>query len=365
MPSNKTGEDLVAGENNRADDTTWVIACKASSDGKKVWPTQPPVGQAERWDAILVVTPSGIVDDRPKTKLDGIVGTAHRGGAGVRGIGNQKDGLPGRDGSGSGGEGVVGQGGTGDLQKGVGIHQPPGMGVLGIGGNWTGPLAWKAQTRTNQGGAGVVGVAGGDIAGGPWVPPFEDTQGVGVYGISGVGVGVYGVSQVGDGMVAQGKENGLRAQGRFGVYAFGENIGTYSEGIAVGLHGLGQKGPGGIFERFPQLPPGKVDNVEFYEQGALPQIAIRPLPMVVPDAEEFYDAVQVIPTDEVDQLPLIASAEELLLTMKPSQRPGVGGFEEGAEAILWLCVKSSAGIAVPAVWKQVLLGPPINGQRNP
>src|SRR5262249_39350784 len=129
MPSKETGDDLVSGHGNLANDTTWIIGCRRSGeeddDDAQFWPT-------DKTAAILVVTPSSVVGDRPEVSLDGIVGMAHRGGAGVRGLGNQPDGRLGRVGSGNGGDGVVGHGGSGDLQRGVQIYDHPGMGVLGI-----------------------------------------------------------------------------------------------------------------------------------------------------------------------------------------------------------------------------------------
>jgi len=357
MTSNGTGEALAAGERNRANFITWIIGCAKDSGGDNWWPTQQPDGQP-RWDPILMVTPSGVSADIPAIKLDGIVGQAHLGGAGVRGRGGQPE-LPG-----GGGDGVVGEGGSGRRET----QTHPGVGVLGIGGHWTGALPSK-EMETPLGGAGVVGVAGGAQA--PFVADLVFAQGTGVFGYSDVGDGVSGIG-VSNGVTAGGQQNGLRATGRFGVVAIGENTGTYSEGIAIGLHAVGKKGPGGFFERLPQLPPGKAvgDHVEFYEMGALPQIAIKPMPMVVPDAIDIGEGAQmlVMPPDQVDQLPRNANAGELLLTMKPLKSSGVSGFEDGAEAFLWLCVKPNAvatgGKTVAAVWKQVLLGPPIEGQRD-
>jgi hypothetical protein len=352
MGSSNTGDDLVAGHHNLATDTTLIVAVKRR--------------EGEDWDpnckSILVVTPSAVMGDRPPQRVDGIVGFAHRGGAGVRGLGNQPEGARGpRSGSGNGGDGVVGHGGTGDLEKGVGIHSHPGIGVLGIGGIWTGPASLKGGSRDSRGGAGVIGVGGGDRPA-PWVPSFDDTKGVGVYGISGVG----------EGIVALGNTAGLRANGKWGVDATGSDGGIKAEGD-VGVQATGRNGPAGVFMRYSQPPPGKTlaDTHVTYELGALSQIFISPQPMAVPDPEDMEEAVKVLPADGVDQLPVAALAGELLLTLQPSKNPSVPGFEPEAEAILWLCVKSavvkivnSEIEKVPAVWKQVLLGPPINGTRD-
>jgi len=98
MPSKETGDDLVSGHGNLANDTTWIIGRRSGEeddDDAQFWPT-------DKKAAILVVTPSSVVGDRPEVSLDGIVGMAHRGGAGVRGLGNQPDGRLGRVGSGNG-----------------------------------------------------------------------------------------------------------------------------------------------------------------------------------------------------------------------------------------------------------------------
>jgi hypothetical protein len=353
MGSEESGEELVAGHKNQTNDTTSIIACRRSAEEDDE--------DAQFWNSndksILLVTPSSIVGDRPERKLDGIIGIAQRGGAGVRGVGNQPDGRSGRIGSGNGGDGVVGQGGTGDLEWGIGIHQHPGMGVLGIGGIWTGPAKVDGRhpsaLRDQRGGAGVVGVAAGDQAPGPWVPPFDDTKGVGVYGISAVGAGVYGISSAAEGMVAQGAENapGLRATGNFGVEASGRAIGIKAVGGVVGVQGISNYGPAGHFWRVSEM--------------ALPQVYILPTPMPVP-APVQMESFSVLPPNEVDQLPQNAYAGELLMTIQASK--GVKN-EPGAEATLWLCVVGSYSgpqdkSYVPAIWKQVLLGPPIAGKKN-
>lgn len=225
--------------------------------------------------------------------MDGIIAIGHRGGAGVRGVGNQPEGPRGeRRGSGNGGDGVVGQGGSGDLVMAVGDPAEPGRGVLGIGGFWTGPVVGKDrdEPRDNNGGAGVVGVAGGE-SGPPWVPPFDQTKGVGVYGLSAQGTGV----------VAKGEQLGLRAIATKGVGVSASGpFGAWADGEQCGIDAMGDGGPGGVFRQ--KFNP---------EIGGLPQIGIVPHPMVMPDEVET-NVVNVLPADQIDQLPKQAWAGELL-----------------------------------------------------
>jgi len=96
----------------------------------------------------------------------------------------------------------------------------------------------------------------------------------------------------------------------------------------------------------------------------VPQIFITPTYMPVPDPVDM-ETVSALPPDEVDQLPQNAYAGELLMTEGGQGR----GSAEG-EAMLWICVVGSHPDPadntrlVPAVWKQVLLGPPIEGKRD-
>src|SRR5262245_44314127 len=109
MASTKTGEELISGHNNSANNTTAIIADKQSSGS-------PGRSWNNRDRIILLATATKDPNKRPTAKLDGIVGIANRGGAGVRGVGSQPEGPRGpNSGSGNGGDGVVGHGGTGDL----------------------------------------------------------------------------------------------------------------------------------------------------------------------------------------------------------------------------------------------------------
>jgi hypothetical protein len=88
--SHTTGEGLLAGENNSANNTTSIIADAQS---------HPEHGNV-KWNindhAILLATATGNVGNRPSVALDGVVGQANLGGAGVRGLGSQRFGRRGR-----------------------------------------------------------------------------------------------------------------------------------------------------------------------------------------------------------------------------------------------------------------------------
>src|SRR5262249_4872770 len=131
--------------------------------------------------------------------------------------------------------------------------------------------------RDQRGGAGVVGVAGGDQPPGPWVPPFDDTK----------GVGVYGISPVAEGVIAQGGDSapgmGLRATGYSGVEATGRFIGVKAEGGTIGVQAISYYGPAGYFYRFSEMP--------------VPQIFITPTYMPVPDPVDM-ETVSALPPDE-------------------------------------------------------------------
>jgi hypothetical protein len=334
---------------------------------------------------ILHVTPDAVVSQRPNERTDGVTGVACLGGAGVRGIGAPvtiREG--GRAGAGTGGVGVVGHGDSGDLESNddpqfsiMKKTYDPGAGVVGIGGPWTGPQAaprWvegNRQGRDHRGGSGVIGVAGGQDGATP-VPSFDQAKGVGVYGASAVGegmvadgainfaglratgsYGVWGISKTDNGVGVRGEgPTGMTAYGKdFGIIATGDVVAVEVEG-GIGIRALGKSAPAGVFRRQKQ------------EGFSQPQIHIEPLPMWVPDPEDGK-TVSVLPPHGLG-LPRWANAGDLLMTIGgPSMdRP----VPPRPEATLWLCVVSASSkdssLGVTAVWKQVLLGPPIEGTND-
>jgi hypothetical protein len=362
MGSDETSDALTAGEINYANDITLIYAARQDHKNKNYGGNQ-----------ILIVAPYPDPSQRPIGLVDGVTGYGYLGGAGVRGLGCPVDGPHGPGtGAGTGGHGVVGHGGTGDLD----INDDPqfsvrwktydpGFGVVGIGGWWTGPqtasnpLRGNTQNRTGRGGPGVVGVAGGEN-GSPPVPTFDQVKGVGVFGGSLVGEGmvadgaVAGLRATGDvGVWAIGTTAGIEAEGGTGMYAKGTSVGIEVEG-GTGIKATGRGGPAGVFER-----PIAVRERLKYELIE-PQIHIEPLPMWVPDPQDAQ-TVSVLPDYGVgDQLPRWANAGDLLMTEQGpiKDKPEI---PPRPEATLWLCVVSGKENE-NAVWKQVLLGPPIEGK---
>lgn len=136
--------------------------------------------------------------------------------------------------------------------------------------------------------------------------------------------------------------------GASGVDATGRVIGVKAVGGTVGVQAISNYGPAGLFYRELEM--------------AVPQVCVTSTPMAVPDPVDLEEDIQVIPTNEVDQLPQNAYAGELLMTIQAS-KDGKGPGP-GAEATLWLCVVTGSSEKEPAIWKQFLLGPPIEGKIN-
>jgi hypothetical protein len=408
MASHQTADDLTAGEWNWANDITLIVAANYDQGHRSDW-------RDYGGNQILIVTPDAAPRQRPKQKVDGVQSCGYLGGSGLVGFGCP---IVDGKGAGTGGFGVVGNGGSGDLnlnaanQAGVGIHSTfdPGAGVVGIGGIWTGAQFAERDgarpERDDKGGAGVVGVAGGEHVTPGW-PSFDQTRGVGVYGVSAVGPGVVAdgvtnltgntlapaplnlpgappeVSQAGlwargvQGVEARGLRTGVEATGGavgvkgtstgdvkqspgssgsdfYGVWGTGTigvkgegSIGISAEGRSIGINALGKSGPAGVFER---------QKEELISQ---PQIHIEPLPMWVPDPQDV-ETVSVLPDDDLGaQLPEMGNAGDLLMTIQ-GPRKDKPDVPDRPEATLWLCVVST-GTVKPAIWKQVLLGPPIEG----
>jgi len=195
------------------------------------------------------------------------------------------------------------------------------------------------------------------------------------------GVGVLGFSLTGPGMVARGKGGGLVAkayleeefpwprddrpdvemgygvigEGKHGVRGVGSHTGVIATGNvfgvtvsvaeegAIGIHVDAHRGPAAVFRRGWEGPPG-------------PQVHIEPQLMGTPAPEEMA-TVSVFPPDVGNQLPMQGKPGDLMMTIPPGEK---GGPEPFAEASLWLCVVTSE-YGGRAVWRQVLLGPRIEG----
>ena len=272
------------------------------------------------------MAPTGDLANGPEvtTPVNGILGFGYQGGAGVVGRGDApdkwRDGVPGR---GTGGPGVVGLGGSGDVEtKAMEEYHSdrsgkfnPGAGVVGVGGYWIGPAFDGTGTRRrgDAGGPGVTGVAGDNIF--PQLPPpLDDPRAFDVY----AGVGVCGISYTNVGILAQGK--------------------------FVGVKGKGFEGPGGYFESGPH-------------EWIVPQLHLEPNQMVVPNVEDHQVAPTCLRPTLVKSLPKEGRAGDLLVTINPD----ITSKDGPPPAVLWFCTVGGGrdGKDGVAVWRQVLLGPPM------
>jgi hypothetical protein len=379
MGSHSSGEGLVAGEDNFANKITLIVASRSDGGGNF---------DGTGAGAILLVTPDGVVGQRPDRTTDGVTGYGWLGGAGIRGLGCQLEGPHGWGwGAGTGGEGVISHGGSGDLDGNAYSSAKtynPGAGVIGVGGIWTGPQHAsnpRSENRTSRdarGGAGVIGIAGGEHGVPPW-PSFDQTMGVGVYGVSSVGIGVFAEGGAGyPGLSAKGGKGGqgVQAFGDFtGIEATGGAVGIKAtslgdinlsigsglnyygvdaEGKDAGIHAVGTEGPGGIFA------------VKLSEMHPRAQLRIEPIGMRVPDAIPLAD-IPFSPTalvpSKVHELPHKGKAGEILVTLEVNAEDPQPAVQH---ATLWFCTESGGNMGDPsnlAVWREVLLGPPIKGER--
>jgi len=155
-------------------------------------------------------------------------------------------------------------------------------------------------------------------------------------------------------MISVGKRQaGIQVEGPDGIRATGHATGGVFTGRA-GLRGKGYNLPGGTFET------GQPEDL-----APSAQVRLVPQPMWVPDqvpAQVVYEA----PPPLVDQLPQEGNAGDLLVTIRP-EKDTSRFVPPRAEATLWFCAVSSfvdlpSGILDPAIWRQVLLGPPILGK---
>lgn len=306
-----TGEDLVSGAWNGAQDQTLLIGDGSGSNFT---------------DGILKVMPSPDPNGSPTRPTNGIAAYGCAGGNGIYARGA----LPDRP---TGGAGVLGEGGTSNIEA-----TEPGAGIVGIGGQWVGLNGGRL------GGAGVVALASGFNL-------TEKVLGHGVHARGAIGV-------VGSGQATQATggpldiKKGLPGTGVFGT---GSLIGVAGFG-ATGVFGHGTLNHAGWFE------------CEVQEKN-IPQIHIEPQDMNVRvslSEKENAQAERILPAVVDRRLPAVARAGDLLVTNFPTGNfyaDGKNGKRPIKEAVLWFCVLSSNPDlgGGPAHWRQVLLGPPIRG----
>jgi hypothetical protein len=182
---------------------------------------------------------------------------------------------------------------------------------------------------------------------------FDTLKGIGVFGRSKNGPGVVGKGGPGVVGLAEGQEAiDYPAAGVFGRSKNGPGVvgeatdsaskGGHFRGGAMGVYGSAVHGPGGWFE-------AATDPVRA-------QIHLAPSPMPVPTEQPMVVVANLDPS-KVDQLPKIGRLGDLLATSDMKTDSKVTGF-----AFLWLCVKDGTD-KDPAAWRQVLLGPAIDGRK--
>lgn len=203
--SDETGEDLVAGRTNRAEERTIFWAQVAPDEPDYNGPAILIVEVAKdledsEWDDSDYDNPGGFL---PSNQIDGIMATAWSGGGsanpggsaggtgvigrggrnegtGVRGVGG---GTPEKNSAGAGGIGVHGVGGSQaefPFPFFWNPNVPPGAGLVGQGGR----QSQSSNTMRLPHAAGVIGIGGGTGPGFDALPSVTlmQTGGVGIYG---------------------------------------------------------------------------------------------------------------------------------------------------------------------------------------
>jgi hypothetical protein len=134
-------------------------------------------------------------------------------------------------------------------------------------------------------------------------------------------------------------DKGVQAQGNsIGVDGYGGPIGVRGTG-GVGVVGVGSATAGGAFSSGDLVP----------QLHLQPQAMVEPPPSVVVTPREFR---------QLKSLPRHAKAGDLWLA-EHEERESSGAQTQTCS--LWLCVTGSAGDERAAMWRQVLLGDPVNG----
>jgi hypothetical protein len=191
----------------------------------------------------------------------------------------------------------------------------PGAGVIGLGGYWIGPATDPKSgkpIRGGEGGPGVVGIAGRTNYHEP-LPDFANAfgaySGIGVYGASSTKIGVAGV------------------------------------GNFAGVVGKSSAGRGGWF----------VSSLDPFPKA---QLHLEPVQIPFPKIRSHdYYAVTCIRPQEVTELPKAGLPGDLLVIAAKE--------DAGVPAALWFCTKGGGADGKDGVaeWREVLLGPAIQGQR--
>jgi len=359
-----SGDDVEAGRVTGAEQTTFLVAQEEEDED----------GSDYSGDFVLIVGPAeGTYDNgrrlEPQHFVNGILGIGNHGHYGVpeflgavgvvaqggRRRGTGLLGLAGGadpKGDGIGGIGVHGIGGRGPgpVVFAADAEEPPGPGMLGLGGRQNDESL--SNVRRRQHAAGVIGVGGGADRGSP---PFDETAGAGVYGVGGDGYEkevqvngdreTVGPSEPGPGVVGRG---GIHANGRIGHgvvglsgratgYSPADGAGVYASGH-MGVRAHGDSDRGGMFS---------ADHTA--QVQLVPRIANLPAPTATPVMPTALDM-----TEAANELPKHGRVGDLLSLFD----------RETLAARLWFCVLTGDENE-PAVWREVLLGPDYHGRGEP
>jgi hypothetical protein len=423
--SDSTGEDLVAGRTNRAEERTKFWADVAPGEPNYNGPAILMVEVAKNlddseWDGSDYDNPTDFI---PTNQINGIMatgwsgtGSGSFGGTGVIGRGGYSEGT-GVQGLGGGvplkdpddphsdhGAGGIGVHGIGGSQR-VAFGDPnvaPGAGLVGQGGR----QSQISNTLRLPHAAGVIGIGGGSGIGFDALPshPLMETGGVGVYGQGaelttsmelpptlpgqpdpttkvpsgplGPGVGVVGrggvavapAAGIGAGVV--GLAGGIAipsANSTDGVGVFGQgNLGVSGIGTLIGVKGVSTTTVGVQGET--DTGTGVVGSASKGGRGGMflsdKSAQLQLLPHSIKIAKP--DSKLATPTELSGTgiplaLPKAGSSGDLLAIDGMTQ--GTSDAPVVTTCTLWLCVRSAdSKTSTPAVWSQILTGAFVSGQ---
>jgi hypothetical protein len=422
--SDSTGEDLVAGRTNRAEERTVFWADVAPGEPNYNGPAilmvevAKDLGDSE-WDDSDYDNPGDFI---PSNQINGIMATAWSGagsvnpggspgGTGVIGRGGRNEGTgvqglgggtPEKDSGGAGGIGVHGIGGSkpdGKFPSFLDPSVPPGAGLVGQGGR-----QWQSSnTLRLPHAAGVIGIGGGSGPGFDALPSHTlmQTGGVGVYGQGAdlttsmafppppapqvkvpsgplePGVGVIGrggvamapATGIGGGVVglAGGVAIPVPASSSDGVGVFGQgNLGVSGIGTLIGVKGVSPTTVGVQGETdtgtgvVGSADKGGRGGMFLSDKSAQLQLFPHPIKVAKPDSK-IATPTELSGTGIPHGLPKAGSSGDLLAI--DSVTKAAIDTPEVKTCTLWLCVRTAdEKTHAPAVWSQILTGGFVSGQ---
>jgi hypothetical protein len=422
--SDSSGEDLVAGRTNRAEERTIFWADVAPGEANYNGPAILMVEVAKDldnsdWDQSDYDSPGDFI---PSNQINGIMATAWSGagslnpggspgGTGVIGRGGRNEGVgvqglgggaPEKDVGGVGGVGVLGIGGSkpdGRFPSFIDPNAAPGAGLVGQGGRQSQP----SNTMRLPHAAGVIGIGGGMGPGFDALPSHTlmQTGGVGVYGqgadltttmeippppapavkvLSGPlepGVGVIGrggvatgpVAGIGGGVVglAGGIAIPLPASSSDGVGVFGQgNLGLSGVGSVIGVKGVSATTVGVQGETDTGVgvvgtaDKGGRGGMFLSDKSAQLQLFPHSIKVAKPDFKPATPT-ELTGTGIPLALPKAGSIGDILAIDVVTK--AATDTPDLNTCTLWLCVRTAdAKTSTPAVWSQILTGGFVSGQ---